>query len=158
MLINFLDLLLYVSIVFNFRAFDQQVFSRQKRNVNDELIWTNFQTLDDINDWFESLTSRFPNTIQTITTGETYEGRNITGIRITRGGRGTFVLEGGSLGADWLSPVTLTYIADRLIFGPDDETRRLTQDFDWYIFPVTNPDGYQYSQDRVSTIYKKKVK
>lgn len=133
-------------------AFNQQKVLRKRRSADDELFWTNFQLLDDINNWFYSLQRQHPNVVTVITTGTTYEGRNVTGIRISRrSGRKAFVLEGGLQGADWLSPVTLTYVVDQLINSNDDEARTASMDFDWYIFPVTNPDGYEYSQNRIRT-------
>lgn len=78
-------------------------------------------------------------------------GRNLTGVRVSRGsGRKAFVLEAGQIGADWLSPVVLTYIVNQLVTSTDDEAVRASQDFDWYIFPSANPDGFQYTQDAVS--------
>lgn len=44
----------------------------------------------------------------------------------------------------------LTYLVDQLVKGDDDEARIATEQFEWHIFPVINPDGLQYSQDAVS--------
>ena len=90
-------------------------------------------------------------TVLKINTGCYISGRDITGIRISRGsGTRAFVLQAGEVGADWLSPTILTYIANQLIFSNDAEIRAAAEDFVWYIFPLTNPDGFQFSQDSVS--------
>lgn len=62
------------------------------------------------------------------------------------------VLEGGQVAADWLSPTILTYIADQLVRGNDTEALRASQDFEWHIFPVVNPDGFEFTQESVSLI------
>ncbi|CAG9128277.1 unnamed protein product [Plutella xylostella] len=131
-------------------AFDAQLYSRRKRSIRQELFWTGFQTLEDINAWIQYMTETHPRVVSTVVAGKSYEGRNITGIKISRGsGRQAFVLEGGSIASDWVSPVILTYIANQLITGEDNEAKKASEDFDWYIFPILNPDGYEYTQDEV---------
>lgn len=132
-------------------AFDAQLNSKKRRDTNNyELHWTNYQTIDDIYGWIDYLGRNHSNIVTVITVGQTHEGRNITGIRISRGsGNRAFVLQAGEIGADWLSPTVLTYFANQLIFGNDVEIRAAAQDFVWYIFPLTNPDGFQFSQDSV---------
>lgn len=78
-------------------------------------------------------------------------GRNITGIKITRGsGTQAFFLQAGEVAADWLSPTILTYFANELIHSEDPEIKAAAEDFTWYIFPMVNPDGHQFTQDSVS--------
>lgn len=86
-----------------------------------------------------------------------FSGRNITGLKISRNGsfrKQAFVLEGGSIGADWLSPVILTYIINQLLTA-EGEARDASVDFDWYFFPVSNPDGFEFTQDSVSFAFVK---
>ena len=35
-------------------------------------------------------------------------------------------------------------------YGSDPEITALVDKFDWYIMPLANPDGYDYSHDGVS--------
>ncbi|XP_049704874.2 zinc carboxypeptidase-like [Helicoverpa armigera] len=131
-------------------AFDAQLYSRRKRDTREGLYWTNYQTIDEIYGWFSDLERNNSNVVSVVTIGQTHEGRNITGIKISRGsGDRVFFLQAGELGADWLSPVILTYIANELIFSNDPEIKAAAEDFTWYIFPLTNPDGFQFSQDSV---------
>lgn len=78
-------------------------------------------------------------------------GRNITGVRIARGrNRQIIFIEGGQIGADWLSPTVVTYIVDQLVRGTDPEARRASEDYEWHIFPILNPDGHEFTQNFVS--------
>ena len=36
-------------------------------------------------------------------------------------------------------------------YGTDEEATRLMDNFNWYILPVFNPDGYEYTWTDVST-------
>ncbi|XP_022817903.1 zinc carboxypeptidase A 1-like [Spodoptera litura] len=130
-------------------AFDAQIISRKKRNANDGLYWTNYQTMEDIYAWFDRLEARYA-FVKKITIGQSYEGRDITGIKISRNDSSRAIfLHAGEVGADWLSPTVLAHIADQLIHSDDRETRAAAEEFTWYIFPVANPDGFQFSQDSV---------
>ncbi|XP_026742947.1 zinc carboxypeptidase A 1-like [Trichoplusia ni] len=141
----------WVKQEFRVPAFDAQLYSRKKRSTSNEIYWTNYQTIEDIYNWFNHLAST-QSSVSTFTVGRSHEGRNITGIKITRGsGTRAFFLQAGELGADWLSPTIVTYIANQLIHSNDPEIKAAAEDFTWYILPLVNPDGFQFSQDYVRT-------
>ena len=53
---------------------------------------------------------------------------------------------------EWVAPATCLYIIEQLVKGSDTdpEIQEMVQTFDWYIFPVMNPDGYKYTWSYVS--------
>ncbi|VVC88556.1 unnamed protein product, partial [Leptidea sinapis] len=132
-------------------ALDNQVVGRRKRDVSNEMFWTNYQTMEDIYNWLQYLATNHSNLVSLIHAGTSYEGRNITGVKISRGsGDKKFFIEGGQVAADWLSPTVITYLIDQLVKGVDPEARAVTEEFEWHIFPITNPDGHEYSQDAIT--------
>lgn len=46
---------------------------------------------------------------------------------------------------EWITPATAMFILHRLVEG-SWETPELLNHFDWYILPLGNPDGYEYSR------------
>lgn len=51
---------------------------------------------------------------------------------------------------EWATtPVTL-YAIHRLVEDLRDEDRDLLENIDWIIYPMVNPDGYEYSHESVS--------
>ncbi|XP_075982739.1 zinc carboxypeptidase-like [Anticarsia gemmatalis] len=131
-------------------AFDAQLYSRRKRDLDDQLYWTNYQEIEDIYRWFDYLTANYGDIVTQVHVGTTAEGRNITGIRIARGsGTRVFVLQAGEVAADWLSPTVVTYFADQLIRSNNSEVRAAAEEFVWYIFPMVNIDGHQFTLDSV---------
>ncbi|KOB64720.1 putative carboxypeptidase A-like protein, partial [Operophtera brumata] len=132
-------------------TFDAQLYSRRKRNTrNNELYWTNYQSLEEIQDWFNHLAEVHSDIVTVVSAGASHEGRNITGIKIARGNPNrAFFLEAGQVAADWLSPTVLTYLVDQLVKGEDPEAMRASEEFEWHIFPIVNPDGFHFSQESV---------
>jgi murein tripeptide amidase MpaA len=53
---------------------------------------------------------------------------------------------------EWISCSTACYIIRQLIDeynANDEQTKYLLDKFDFYILPVTNPDGYEFSRTEV---------
>ena len=48
-------------------------------------------------------------------------------------------LEAGIHAREWISPATVTYLMNQLI--TNEEYRDLVRQYDFFILPVTNPDG-----------------
>lgn len=65
-------------------------------------------------------------------------------------------MDGGIHAREWISPATVLYIIQQLVENRS-ETRDLTDKVNWYILPVINVDGYEYTHTDVSTIFKIKV-
>lgn len=56
---------------------------------------------------------------------------------------------------EWISPAVVVYIAEQLIEGynnGDARIKPLVENFDFYIVPVVNPDGYEYTHTNVSWV------
>ncbi|CAH2094779.1 unnamed protein product [Euphydryas editha] len=130
------------------QAFDDQIMSRKRRDTRNQLFWTNYQTMEDIYEWFHYLAEQHSDIVTVIQAGQSFEGRNITGVKISRqSGRRAILVEGGQVGADWLSPTVVTYIVDQLVRGAEPEILEAAEEFEWHIFPILNPDGHEFSQN-----------
>jgi len=45
---------------------------------------------------------------------------------------------------EWISPATVTFLLLQLVeFRPDHP--ELIEEFDWFVLPMVNPDGYEFS-------------
>lgn len=65
--------------------------------------------------------------------------------------RPAIFVDGGMHAREWISPATIMYLTHRLLEDQADKpsTEGMTDKIDWYIFPVINPDGYEYSWNSV---------
>lgn len=80
--------------------------------------------------------------------GESYEGREIRGIKISykQGNRGIF-LESNIHAREWITSATCTYFINELLNSKDPEIRNIAENVDWYIIPVFNVDGFIHSHE-----------
>lgn len=51
---------------------------------------------------------------------------------------------------EWVTPPVALYIIKQLVV--DIVEKDLTEKIDWVIFPLLNPDGYEYSINEVRTL------
>lgn len=87
----------------------------------------------------------------TFTIGTTTEGRSLSGIKISTGGNGkpAIIIDGGIHAREWISPAMCLFIINQLVENTDNSA--MIEKVDWYIVPVLNPDGYEYSHTTVSS-------
>ncbi|XP_049810301.1 zinc carboxypeptidase-like [Schistocerca nitens] len=108
--------------------------------------WDDYHTLDEINEWLDSLADSYSGVVTTVVGGSTYEGREIRGIKISYGtGNPAVVIEGGIHAREWISPASVTWFINEILTSTDASVRSIVESFDFYIFPNTNPDGYEYT-------------
>lgn len=117
--------------------------------------WSRYHSLQEINAWFDELELAYPEVVTTVVMGQSFEGRNITGIKINfhpeKENKLIGMLEGGLHAREWISPATVTWIIKEFLTSTDPEVRGLAENFEWHMFPVVNPDGYSYTFTDVST-------
>lgn len=106
-----------------------------------------------IRQYLQQLAADYPQTVQVETIGQSTEGRDIDVIRITNGDNRTKPIifsEGGMHAREWIGPAQALYIIQQLV--EDESYRNLTNEVDWHIIPVLNPDGYEYTHTEVGIL------
>ncbi|XP_020278345.1 carboxypeptidase B-like [Pseudomyrmex gracilis] len=103
--------------------------------------WTTYHRLDDIYGYLNYLADTYPDICSVRTIGNSIEGRPLKLLRISNGtpDAPAIWIDGGIHAREWISPAAVTYIIDYLVENSD----KLQTDF--YILPVVNPDGYEYT-------------
>ncbi|XP_076352803.1 carboxypeptidase B-like [Tachypleus tridentatus] len=110
-----------------------------------------YHNMEEINTYIEEIAKNHAiASIQHI--GTSVEGNSIIGLKIgsasTSGTQKQAVwIDAGIHAREWVAPSTALYIIHYLVngYGIDKKVTKLINTYDWYIFPVVNPDGYKYS-------------
>ncbi|KAF8749268.1 Carboxypeptidase [Rhizoctonia solani] len=94
----------------------------------------------------------FPNNAKVVTSGTSYEGRTITGINIYgSSGSGTkpaVIFHGTVHAREWIGTLVTEQIAYSLLsnYTTSSTIKSYVDKYDFYIFPIVNPDGFAYTQ------------
>ncbi|XP_023950706.2 zinc carboxypeptidase A 1-like, partial [Bicyclus anynana] len=128
---------------------DKETVRTYRSNSSVSMEWDSYYKLADINTWLDDLVATYKGIASIIVGGRSYEGRQIRGIKISHGsGKRAIYVEGTLHGVEWITTTTVCYIINELLTSNDTDTKAAARDFDWYIFPVANPDGYVFSHEQ----------
>lgn len=113
--------------------------------------WDRYWSLEEIYDYMDELADEYPDITEIEVMGGTAEGRQIRGIRVTNEehlGQETLpviFLTAGASARDWIATMAALNVIHELVehyedFGP------IVDNLEWFIIPVANPDGYEFSR------------
>nr|XP_013189735.1 unnamed protein product [Amyelois transitella] len=108
--------------------------------------WKNYHRLDVIYAFLDSLVEEYPYLCTVSVIGKSAEGRDIRMLKISNGNEDNsgVWLDGSIHAREWISAAVVTYIADRVVRNFNEQPDTVTNK-DWFIVPVMNPDGYEYT-------------
>jgi len=114
---------------------------------NGSLDWTSYHSLEDIYSWLDAQAAAHSSIASTFILGQTYEGRDLKAIKISKSNetKPAIFLDANIHAREWITSAVCTYLINELLNSNDTQFQSWTDDFDWYIVPVFNPDGFQYS-------------
>ncbi|EPZ32777.1 Peptidase M14, carboxypeptidase A domain-containing protein [Rozella allomycis CSF55] len=116
--------------------------------------FSSYHTADEVFDWMKALTANHTDLVDLISIGQTFEGRNIWGFKISSNSsylnKPNVVFHGAEHAREWISAAVVSYMANELItqYGKDAEITNLLDAFDFTIIPILNIDGYRYSHEK----------
>ncbi|XP_011160261.1 zinc carboxypeptidase [Solenopsis invicta] len=107
---------------------------------------SSYHTIEEIYQKLDDLAEEYPDKVEVVIAGRTYENRQIKGVKVSfKANNPGIFIEGGIHAREWISPATVMYILNQLLTSNDPDVRELADRHDWYIFPSFNPDGYAYT-------------
>ena len=114
--------------------------------------FADFKNLAAVNARLDALVAARPDLCSIVNLGTTsIQGRTIKGIRISRHAAGAsipaFAVTGTQHAREWAGTMTAMWIVDRLVEDADADPRvqAIVDAGEVFVFPVLNPDGYEYS-------------
>jgi len=111
--------------------------------------WRAYHPLEDMYSYWDYLEASY-DWVSTESIGKSFEGQEMRVLKVCKreGGCGNapaMWIDGGIPANEWIGPAVATFMASELVEN-DEAHPDLTEELDWYILPVMNPDGYLYSQ------------
>ncbi|CAG7837687.1 unnamed protein product [Allacma fusca] len=132
----------------------QDRISREREQLkrSNTMDWTSYHSASDINMWLESLAFNYPDIATVYDIGTSTEGRPIRlihiGIPRTSGPlKQGYWIDGGMHAREWVGPAVATWVINELVTNSDQYQDMLTE-IDFYIVPIVNVDGYEYSRTK----------
>jgi murein tripeptide amidase MpaA len=93
------------------------------------------------------LAAAYPNNAKIVTAGNSIQGKPITGINIFgssgSGVKPAIVWHSNVHAREWITSMTTEYMAYQLLtnYANSTEIKSYVEKYDFYIFPLVNPDG-----------------
>ncbi|XP_067620075.1 zinc carboxypeptidase A 1-like [Eurosta solidaginis] len=147
-----ISLIFLIGFIANLDYGYAQEASNVEKEFNKNYDWKKYHELNETYDWLRALAKLYPKQVSLFVAGQTYEGREMLGVRIAfdngkkaTGKRPSVFLEGGMHAREWISPAVTTYITNQLLTSTDERVRNIAESHIWYAVPHTNPDGYVYT-------------
>jgi murein tripeptide amidase MpaA len=102
--------------------------------------------------YMRTIEKKHPEFAKVYTIGFTHEGRPIEMLKIgyplTKRGKKAVWIDAGIHAREWPSSTTAIYFMQQLAskYGTDPLITQYVQELNWYIVPLLNPDGHEYSR------------
>ncbi|XP_068211935.1 carboxypeptidase B-like [Palaemon carinicauda] len=121
--------------------------TRQKEGsiLRSSITFDSYMSFNDMTSYLESLEAEYPNKVRVKEVGKSVEMRPIYLVRVTNNiGDNTekkvIFLDGGIHAREWVSPHSALYVIQNLLTATS-----FTENLEWQIIPMLNPDGYVYT-------------
>ncbi|XP_068144849.1 zinc carboxypeptidase [Drosophila tropicalis] len=111
-----------------------------------KLDWQHFFHLKTIYAWLDQMAEKYSDRLTVLDMGSSTQNNRIMGIKLsTNPNNKAIFIEAGIHAREWISPATATYIINELLTSQDAGVQKLARDYNWFVFPSVNPDGYKYT-------------
>ncbi|XP_063070668.1 carboxypeptidase O-like [Engraulis encrasicolus] len=119
--------------------------------------YTKYHPMPEIYDWMEQMVAENPGVVSSAVYGETFEGQNITYLKIGLGpesaDRKAIWMDCGIHAREWIAPAFCQWFVKEVLqrYKTDEKLNEMLKNIDFYVTPVLNVDGYMYSWINEST-------
>jgi len=112
--------------------------------------FSDYRTYDEVNTFLNGLVAQRPDLVSMVNFGLSLEGRTMWGVRITGPGgsdKPEVFYHSCQHAREWVTVPLINYVAQQLVdnYGVDPDVTELVNRVEWYLLPISNPDGYVYT-------------
>ncbi|XP_036397307.1 carboxypeptidase O [Megalops cyprinoides] len=118
--------------------------------------YTKYHPMEEISMWMEQMVKENPGVVSSEVYGQTFEGRNITLLKIGLESsikKKAIWMDCGIHAREWIAPAFCQWFVKEILqtYKTDEKMNLMLKNMDFYITPVLNVDGYMYSWMNEST-------
>ncbi|KAG8238262.1 hypothetical protein J437_LFUL016442 [Ladona fulva] len=113
-----------------------------------------YHRYEDMLNYIDYLAATYPQLVQYVNIGKSTNGLPLKVVKISGNSSSTAAekksdkpaiwVDGGTHAREWISPAAVLYILKQLVENYK-VNKRIVEGVDWYLMPLVNPDGYEYS-------------
>ncbi|KAI1912736.1 hypothetical protein LOZ61_003174 [Ophidiomyces ophidiicola] len=111
--------------------------------------YKSYHTYHDHEKYLHNLQKKYPKNSAIVVAGKSYEGRDVRALHLwgKQKGKPAVVFHGTIHAREWITTMVVEYTMVKLLEETTEVKGTATLDnFDFFIFPVTNPDGFVFTQ------------
>ncbi|KAL7622591.1 hypothetical protein AAE478_008101 [Parahypoxylon ruwenzoriense] len=123
------------------------------RNGVPDISWFDaYHAYEDHVRYWADLQAAFANNSELIQAGSSFEGRPLQGIHLWgksgKNSKPAIFFNGNVHAREWITSKVVEYILYQIVigYGNDNVVQKALDNYDFYVLPVVNPDGFVYSQ------------
>jgi len=127
-----------------------QTTSIPDRCAHTGMTWNKYHRYNTIDNFVKCLATEYPDKAERFLIGHSYEGKKLNLLRISnnlRVAKKAVWIDGGIHAREWVSPSAVTYLMHELLQNSHLYSDILNE-YDLFILPLANPDGYEYSHKK----------
>ncbi len=112
--------------------------------------WHQYHRYNTIANFVRCLAAEYSDKATLYNIGTSYEGREMHLLKITnnpRVAKTAVWIDGGIHAREWASPSAVTYLMHELLQN-SAQYQNILDNYDLFILPLANPDGYEYSHTK----------
>jgi carboxypeptidase A len=114
-----------------------------------------YNSYDEIMTFLDETQARFPQVTTLISIGNSFEGKEIMGIEITKNNSNKILFIDANIHArEWIASASAVWVINEILTNNDPTIRAILDELTIYVFPMLNPDGYIYSYN-VNRLWRK---
>ncbi|EDM15255.1 carboxypeptidase A2 (pancreatic) (predicted), isoform CRA_b [Rattus norvegicus] len=127
----------------------EEMLFNQQRERGGNFNFEAYHTLEEIYQEMDNLVAENPGLVSKVNIGSSFENRPMNVLKFSTGGdKPAIWLDAGIHAREWVTQATALWTANKIAsdYGTDPAITSLLNTLDIFLLPVTNPDGYVFSQ------------
>ncbi|KAF6083844.1 carboxypeptidase B2 [Phyllostomus discolor] len=112
--------------------------------------YENYHSLSEIYSWMDFITEQYPDVVEKLHIGSSYEKRPLYVLKISRKQRAPKIamwIDCGIHAREWISPAFCLWFTAHVtqFYGREHQHTNILRHMSFYVMPVVNVDGYDYT-------------